>query len=53
MEGLWSNFHPAEQAMRHLIRSGRIGHVLIANAQFTFLADEVRSWGWAVGALPS
>ena len=46
MEGMWSRFLPAELAVRQLIRSGRIGNVLMANAQFTFLADEARSPGF-------
>ena len=44
MEGMWSRFHPAEQALRALLRSGAIGEPLMADARLTFRAAEVRGF---------
>ena len=41
MEGMWSRFFPAEQALRTLLRSGAIGEPLQADARFTFAGSEV------------
>ena len=43
MEGMWSRFFPAEQALRTLLRSGAIGEPLQADARFTFAGSEVRA----------
>ena len=42
MEGMWSRFFPAEQALRLLLQRGVIGEPLQADARFTFAGSKVR-----------
>ena len=43
MEGMWSRFFPAEQALRSLLQRGAIGEPLQADARFTFAGSKVRA----------
>lgn len=51
MEAMWSRFHPAEQALRALLRSGAIGEPLLVEARLTFKANEVRGMGRRAAAI--